>query len=106
MQCSLIHNKSKYSHSQNTTTLWSLPHTLPKSSDSVGKLESRSKFNQRNKSMQKQRKSVKGDHNNNNVIIKHSEGPVVSSRAIDKILSHMLCVVKDTSEHQVEKLTI
>ena len=45
-------------------TLWSLPHTpanvlcLPLV---CRKLESRSKFNQRNKIMQKQRKSVKGD---------------------------------------------
>jgi len=45
-----------------------------------GKLQSKDKCIQRNENMQKQRKTAPSRPNNNNVVIKYSQGPLVPSQ--------------------------
>ena len=45
-----------------------------------GKTLAQTKLNQRNENMQKQRKTAPGRPNNNNVVIKYSQGPLVPSQ--------------------------
>ena len=97
----------KWSWGQQSRTLWSLPAHPARSSPCLLSVES---FSQRISLIREVRYAETKENsqrrlNNNNVIIKHSQGPLVLSQGLkDNSLGHILWVVLYIIKHQVEKL--